>query len=106
MAVFESLDMLIIIAETGEKAVEIVNNRHFDLIFMDIHLPGIDGREASEKIKYSHPNMPIVALSADTFGQHKYDEDDKVWVQYLCKPLEKEKLIQVLNRFIPLSPSP
>jgi signal transduction histidine kinase len=106
MAVFESLDMLIIIAETGEKAVEIVNNRHFDLIFMDIHLPGIDGREASEQIKHGHPNIPIVALSADTFSQHKYDEDDTVWLQHLCKPLEKEKLIQVLNRFIPLSPSP
>jgi len=104
LAVFESLNIPIIIATTGEDAVKIVNNRHFDLIFMDIHLPGINGREASEQIKYVHPNIPIVALSADTFSQHKFGENDKIWDEYLCKPLEKEKLLQALNRFIPLSP--
>jgi len=105
LAVFESLDIPIIISETGEDAVEIANNRHFDLIFMDIHLPGIDGRQASEQIKHLHPNMSIVALSADTFNQHKFGKNDKIWDDYLCKPLEKEKLVQALNRFIPLSPS-
>jgi signal transduction histidine kinase/ActR/RegA family two-component response regulator len=103
LAVFESINIPIIIAATGEDAVEIVNNRHFDLIFMDIHLPGIDGRQASEKIKLVHPNIPIVALSADTFNQHKFADNDKIWDQYLCKPLELEKLVQALNRFIPLS---
>jgi signal transduction histidine kinase len=105
LAVFESLDIPIIIAGTGENAVEMVNNRHFDLIFMDIHLPGIDGRQASEQIKQMHPNVPIVALSADTFNQHKFGDDDKIWDEYLCKPLEKEKLVQILNRLISLSPS-
>jgi CheY-like chemotaxis protein len=105
LAVFESLDIPIIIAGTGENAVEMVNNRHFDLIFMDIHLPGIDGRQASEQIKQMYPNVPIVALSADTFNQHKFGDDDKIWDEYLCKPLEKEKLVQTLNRLISLSPS-
>ena len=102
LAVFESLDIPIVIAGTGEDAVELVNNRHFDLILMDIHLPGINGRQASEKIKHRQPNIPIVALSADTFNQHKFGDDDKIWAEYLCKPLEKEKLIQTLNRYIPL----
>ena len=103
LAVFESLDIPIIISETGEDAVEIVNIRHFDLIFMDIHLPGIDGRQASEQIKLVHPNIPIIALSADAFNQHKFAEHDNIWDEYLCKPLEKDKLVQALNRFIPLS---
>ena len=103
LAVFESLKIPIIIAGTGEDAVEVATSRHFDLILMDIHLPGIDGREASEQIKKVLPHVPIVALSADTFNQHKYGDNDKVWDEYLCKPLEKEKLVQTLNRFIPLS---
>lgn len=105
LAIFESLDISITIAETGERAIEIIDNRHFDLVFMDIHLPGIDGRKASEKIKQLHPHTPIVALSADTFNPHMSLDNDYVWDEYLCKPLEKEKLIKALNRFIPILPS-
>jgi signal transduction histidine kinase/ActR/RegA family two-component response regulator len=101
LAVFESLNVPIIIAGTGEEAIDAVNHRHFDLVFMDIHLPGIDGRQASEQIKHSHPNIPIVALSADAFNQQKYADNDKIWDEYLCKPIEKEKLVRTLNRFIP-----
>jgi signal transduction histidine kinase len=103
LAIFESLDLRIAIAGTGEEAVDMVNNSHFDLIFMDIHLPGIDGRQASEQIKRVHPDTPIIALSADTFNQHNVEYNDKVWEQYMCKPIEKEKLVQALNRFIPVS---
>jgi signal transduction histidine kinase len=102
LAIFGSLNISITLAETGEDAVDMVNNMSFDLIFMDIQLPGIDGREASEKIKLVHPHIPIIALSADTFRQHKFGDNDKVWNEYLSKPLEKEKLIQTLNHFIPL----
>jgi signal transduction histidine kinase/CheY-like chemotaxis protein len=105
LAVFESLHTSITIAGTGEEALEIVNDRHFDLIFMDIHLPGIDGRQTSEKIKHNYPQLPIIALSADAFNQHKFNENDKIWDEYLCKPLEIEKLVQALNRFIPLIPN-
>ncbi|GAC21457.1 hybrid sensor histidine kinase/response regulator [Paraglaciecola arctica] len=103
LATFESLDIPITIVGTGEEAIEIVKNQPFDLIFMDIHLPGIDGRQASEKIKLKYPQLPIIALSADAFNQHKFDDKDKIWDEYLCKPLEKEKLVQALNRFIPFS---
>jgi signal transduction histidine kinase len=103
LAIFESLDLRIAIAGTGEEAVDMVNDSHFDLIFMDIHLPGIDGRQASEQIKRVHPDTPIIALSADTFNQHNVEYNDKVWEQYMCKPIEKEKLVQALNRFIPVS---
>jgi signal transduction histidine kinase len=105
-AIFESLDIPITVVGTGEDAIEIVKNQPFDLIFMDIHLPGIDGRQASEKIKHSYPQIPIIALSADAFNKHKFDDNDKIWDEYLCKPLEKEKLVQALNRFIPLSANP
>ena len=102
LAIFESLDLSIAIAGTGEEAVDMVNNSHVDLIFMDIHLPGIDGRQASEQIKRVHPDTPIIALSADAFNQYNVEDNDKVWEQYMCKPIEKEKLVQALNRFIPV----
>jgi CheY-like chemotaxis protein len=105
LAIFESLNISIIIAESGEEAVEATNNQYFDLIFMDIHLPGIDGFQTSERIKHNFPRTPIIALSADTFCQKRFNQNTKIWDEYLCKPLEKENLVQVLNRFIPLLPN-
>ena len=105
LAIFESLNISIIIAESGEEAVEATNNQYFDLIFMDIHLPGIDGFQTSERIKHNFPRTPIIALSADTFCQNRFNQNTKIWDEYLCKPLEKENLVQVLNRFIPLLPN-
>ena len=105
LAIFESLNISIIIAESGEEAVEATNNQYFDLIFMDIHLPGIDGFQTSERIKHNFPRTSIIALSADTFCQNRFNQNTKIWDEYLCKPLEKENLVQVLNRFIPLLPN-
>ncbi len=105
LAIFESLGISITIAESGEEAVETANSQHFDLVFMDIHLPGIDGFQTSERIKYNCASTPIIALSADTFCQNRFGDHDKIWDEYLCKPLEKEKLMQALNRFIPLLPN-
>lgn len=102
LAIFESLDISITVAETGEQAIELTAQEHFDLVFMDIHLPGINGRQASEAIKQAHPSLPIVALSADTFSKHKHSDNYGVWDEYLCKPLEKDELVLALNRFIPL----
>ena len=105
LALFNSLDISIVIAGTGESALELVNQEQFDIVFMDIHLPGINGRQTSEQIKLLHPQLPIVALSADTFNQHRVNHDDKIWDEYLCKPIEKEKLVQSLNQFIPIEQS-
>jgi signal transduction histidine kinase len=102
LATFDDLGINIDIADTGEQAIERTKSTQFDLVFMDIHLPGIDGRQASIQINDLHPDLPIVALSADTYNQHKSDLHDKIWRDYLCKPLEKEKLIETLNRFIPI----
>jgi signal transduction histidine kinase/CheY-like chemotaxis protein len=101
LAIFNALNMDISIAGTGEEAIQAAQNKQFDLVFMDIHLPGINGLEASEKIKTIRPDIPIVALSADTFSYSEIDFENSIWDQYLTKPLEKDKLIAVLNRFIP-----
>jgi signal transduction histidine kinase/ActR/RegA family two-component response regulator len=98
LATFESLGMTITLASTGEEAVELAQSVSFDLIFMDIHLPGINGIEAAGLIRKSCENTPIVALSADAFSQ---SQRHSLWDEYLCKPLEKEKLLLTLNRFIP-----
>ena len=56
----------VLVAEDGEKGCEVAATERPDLILMDLELPGIDGWEASRRLK-SNPNtsdIPIIALSA------------------------------------------
>lgn len=53
-------------ADNGETAVEEAKNKNFDLILMDIHMPGIGGIEATKQIRQFNPNIPIIALTAIT----------------------------------------
>lgn len=56
-------------AETGEESVLAAGRLHPDLVLMDVHLPGIDGLEASRRIRAAHPNVAVLLLST-------YDPED------------------------------
>ena len=95
--------MQITIANHGKEALKILaEDKNFDIIFMDINMPVMDGYTASIKIREEskYNNIPIIALSALTSS----DEIAKMFSSgmngYMAKPLEKEKLYTVLTIFI------
>jgi signal transduction histidine kinase/CheY-like chemotaxis protein len=105
-ALFGSLGLKIQIADTGEQALQMIEKNNYQLILMDIHLPGISGIEATSLIKKNHPSLPIIGLSADAFEQQNFIQNKHVdnrneLSDYLLKPVEKKQLIRVLNRFLP-----
>jgi CheY-like chemotaxis protein len=95
--------MQITIANHGKEALKILaKDKNFDIVFMDINMPVMDGYTASIKIREEskYNNIPIIALSALTSS----DEIAKMFSSgmngYMAKPLEKEKLYSVLSIFI------
>ena len=93
----------IITAQTGEESIEIFQkSSNFDLILMDLQLPGISGYEASKKIKKMMKNKltPIVALSAtkmeDMISKGKMAGID----DFLSKPILPEATRNILIKYV------
>ncbi|WP_028377663.1 response regulator [Leeuwenhoekiella sp. MAR_2009_132] len=58
------------VADNGEIAIEKVRFETYDLVLMDIHMPGISGIEATEKIREFNKDLPILALTAVTIDEN------------------------------------
>lgn len=88
-------------AENGQEAVDMCKEYpDIAIVLMDIKMPGMDGLEATRQIKSIRPELPIIAVTA--FAMHGDEKrirevgcDD-----YLSKPVDKKKLIAVLNKYI------
>ncbi len=74
------------IVTKGEEGVDacIKKSGNYDLILMDINLPGIDGFEATRQIKSQFPNAKVAALSADVFSE---SENNELFDLRLAKPI-------------------
>ena len=59
------------IIDNGEDAIEIVRNNKFDMILMDVHLPGINGTLATQKIREFDKKTPIIALTAISLNENR-----------------------------------
>jgi len=85
------------VADNGTIAIEKTQNDSFDLILMDIHMPGISGIEATKKIREFNTEIPILALTAvtlddnlDEFYQHGFND-------IIPKPFKTEEFFTKLH---------
>ncbi|GAE90559.1 hypothetical protein JCM21531_4182 [Acetivibrio straminisolvens JCM 21531] len=85
-------------AQSGEEAVKKAESNEYELILMDIRMPGMDGYEATRRIrKLERGSMPIVALTADAVEGVAQKAKEAGMNGYLTKPLEPERLLEVIR---------
>jgi CheY-like chemotaxis protein len=60
-----------VILENGEEAVELLKVKRFDMILMDVHLPGINGTTATKQIREFDKKTPIIALTAISLDENR-----------------------------------
>ena len=68
--ILEKNEMKCDVADNGEIAIEKVRFENYDLVLMDIHMPGISGIEATQKIREFNKDLPILALTAVTIDEN------------------------------------
>ncbi len=96
---FKDIGQNIDIVENGEMAVNSVENDHYDIVFMDVQMPIMDGVEACRQIKQKlgDKSPAIIALTA-----HAMEGDDKKFLEkgmddYISKPINREQLVQKIE---------
>jgi len=92
-------------AETGEEALDFVKkpDNVYDIIFLDLMLPGIDGYKVCKEIKSNKvsKNTPVVMLTGKGSRFDKLRGTMAGASVYLTKPVEQEKLKEVIKQFLP-----
>jgi CheY-like chemotaxis protein len=87
-------------AKNGKQAVEMVNEGNFDAVLMDIKMPIMDGLEATEKIRATHPDLPIIALTANAFDSDRQLAFKAGCNDFLPKPVNSEKCLATIAKYI------
>lgn len=89
------------IVSDGQEAVRYLEVNPVDLVFMDRHMPKMDGIEATRKVREIEKlkHLPIVALTASVSLQDKAECLSAGMNEYLLKPLLREKALRVLNKY-------
>ena len=87
-------------AKTGRSVIELAETFRPDIAFMDIQMPGINGIEAMKEIRKANSSIIFIVMTAyDKFDYAREAINLKV-LDYLNKPADKEKILDVLNRAI------
>ena len=87
------------IAENGLEAIKALDLNDYDVIFMDIQMPVMDGYEASRKIRESNTKIPIIALSAAVLERDKKASLDAGMNDHIAKPIDPQQLQNVLKKY-------
>ncbi|ACL02578.1 multi-sensor hybrid histidine kinase [Desulfatibacillum aliphaticivorans] len=103
------------LAENGQKAVEAFRKKTFDLVFMDIQMPIMDGYEATKQIRAleaenagegngdgsKKERCPIIAMTAHAFNGYREKCLEADMDDYITKPISKKELLEIAARWSP-----
>ncbi len=86
------------VADNGEDAVILAQENDYDLILMDIHMPGISGIEATQQIRSFKKDIPVIALTAVTIDENLDDFYKAGFNEIIPKPFKPEDFFEKIYR--------
>jgi two-component system sensor histidine kinase/response regulator len=103
----EGVGAIVAIADSGRAAVEqaIAAVPAFDAVLMDLQMPGMDGFEATRRIREHQRTLPIIAMTAHAFEQEKGKCLAAGMNDHVAKPVEPQQLFATLRRWVTSRPN-
>jgi signal transduction histidine kinase/CheY-like chemotaxis protein len=89
-----------VIIDNGEEAIEHMKTNSYDLILMDVHLPGINGTEATAEIRKFNTTTPIIALTAISLNENREMLLSYGMNEVITKPFLPEKFYEIVIQYL------
>ncbi len=94
------MDLEITVVDDGKQAVQKALEKQFDLIFMDIQMPNMNGYDATDALRKQGITTPIIALTANAMKGDDKKCIDAGCDDYLTKPINRDKLMEMLQKHL------
>ncbi len=99
-AMCQNLGYQVDIAESGERGLEMAENKSYDLILTDLAMPGISGIDVARKIRVHNPNLPIILITGWEVNLSEEELTLAGISKVLYKPFRIEQLIEIMQSYL------
>lgn len=92
------------LVETGDQALDALEEEKFDLVLMDVNMPGTSGLDVVKLYRFAHvdePHLPIVALTADATTESRERCKEAGMDGYISKPVGSARLLELIDSLAP-----
>lgn len=98
------LEVDVTCAASGQEALDILKREHFDLVLMDVQMPGMDGVETTQQLRLreqraGRSKTPVVAVTANVLPEQVAAYKSAGLEEHLAKPVKREELVELLTCF-------
>jgi PAS domain S-box-containing protein len=90
----------VVIVSDGATAVKKAKSEQFDLIIMDMHMPNMNGYDATRNLRKNGIKIPVIACTAYAMAGDEQKCIDAGCDDYISKPINVNKLFQILNKYL------
>jgi DNA-binding NtrC family response regulator len=100
-ALVERLQLRSIEAEgvmRGSDALQLIGEKEFDIVLLDVKMPGLSGLEVIKRIKQDHPNMHVIMLTGHGSAEVAEEGMTAGAFDYLMKPVDIDKLVSIFKK--------
>jgi signal transduction histidine kinase len=96
----EKLGFVVTIAQNGLEVIEAVENQYFELIFMDMQMPEMNGYIATKRLRGLGVKTPIIAMTANINEEDKKECLRTGCDDYISKPIDRAHLVKVISSYL------